>query len=171
MSKSISGIVTYLASWCAPFRGHPVVVEILEALHGLAGGRLRDHHRPFEARLQVIQNTVDRVGIGRRQRIHRGHVVGFDDHVLLLAQRRTDLVVDGLQRVVRVFAPVVALDQGNRRWRYRPAARYRAATVRERLRLRSGEQPMRQQRARAAQEQTSRKISWHKMSLQSKIGF
>src|ERR1019366_693896 len=81
------------------------------------------------------------------------------DHILVTAQRRPDLVVDGFQRVMHVFAPVVALDQGNRR----AAGRW--------LRQGFGEQAVRQERARAAQEQTSRKISWHRKSLQSRISF
>src|SRR5579871_804472 len=86
----------------AALGGDAVVMEVLEAFHGFAGGRFGDDDGALEAGREVVEDAVQGFGVGGRQGIDGGDVVGFDDDVFLTAEGGADLVVYGGQGVVRV---------------------------------------------------------------------
>jgi hypothetical protein len=91
------------------------VLEVAVALEGVAGGGLDDVDGQLVARLEVVEDAVNGVGVGGGELVGGRDVVDLDRDVFLCPDDGADLVVDGGQGVGDVLAAAFALHQRHRR--------------------------------------------------------
>jgi hypothetical protein len=82
------------------------VLEVLECVERKPGGTFGDDHRSLPAFFEVVEDSVERVGVGGGELLVGGDAVGLDDNDLAILQLSGDFLIDQVERGGDVGTPV-----------------------------------------------------------------